>query len=666
MNVFEKFNEMDKKTKIIIVCMLLVVLVIAAVGAGLSCSGDSSVDNKVVADNGNKNIVDNQGNEESKTNTKKPEKTGDAKEDESQNEISSEKETKSDKETDSDKENGSSEKASSDNLSSDKETDKSDTSSLTEENDNPSEESTTSTSTNTSTNEGDNIIRLNGNSISYGGTGAVINGSEVTITAAGDYYVTGTLNDGRIIVNADSDADITINLMGVDISNTDSCCIYVISADKVVLNLNDGTSNVISDGKTYVYDDATEEEPNAAIFSKDDLVIEGNGKLTINGNFNNGIASKDDLRIKGGTVVVTAVNNGLKGKDAIELSDANVTVNSGGDALKADNTEAGMGGIYIESGTYNLTASEDGMQAESEIIINGGTFTIKTGNGSNSSGASSDVSMKGIKATGNILINDGTFNINSQDDSIHANTNVTIAGGTFTMASADDGMHADTDLTISGGNITITKSYEGIEATNIYIKGGNTSVVASDDGLNAAGGNDTSGSTGNKRPGMGNFSSSTGTITFSGGTLIVDASGDGIDSNGTVTYNSGNVTVYGPTSGGNGTLDYDGSWTQNGGNFVGIGGKDMAQMPSGGSQYSVMVNFTSSYQSGTIVTVKNSSGTTVLEVTAKKSFQNLVFSNPNLAKGEYTVYINGNQYTTFTISSTLTTVGSSGGNNRPW
>ena len=102
-----------------------------------------------------------------------------------------------------------------------------------------------------------------------------------------------------------------------------------------------------------------EEEPNAAIFSKDDLVIEGTGSLTVNGNFNNGIASKDDLRILGGTVNVTAVNNGLKGKDALEMSNANVTVNSGGDALKADNTETGMGGIYIESGIYNLTSKED-------------------------------------------------------------------------------------------------------------------------------------------------------------------------------------------------------------------------------------------------------------------------------------------------------------------
>ncbi len=513
----------------------------------------------------------------------------------------------------------------------------------------------------------DHIIRLNGNSISYGGTGATINGSEVTITADGEYFVTGTLNDGRIIVNADSDADITINLMGVNISNADSCCIYVISADKVVLNLNEGTNNVINDGASYIYDNETEEEPNAAIFSKDDLVIEGTGTLTVNGNFNNGIASKDDLRILGGTVNVTAVNHGLKGKDALEMSNANVTVDSGGDAFKADNTETGMGGIYIESGTYNLTAKEDGIQAEAEVVINGGTFTIKTGNGSNSSGANSDTSMKGIKATGNVIINGGTFTVNSQDDAIHANANVTVTGGTLNMASADDGMHADTDLTISGGNITITKSYEGIEATNIFINGGTTSVVASDDGLNAAGGNDTGNSNGgNRRPGMGNFSGTSGTITFTSGTLIVDASGDGIDSNGTVSYNGGDVTVYGPTSGGNGTLDYDGSWTQNGGNFVGIGGKDMAQMPSGGSQYSVMITFTMAYQSGSNVVIKDANGNIVLDITAKKNFQNIVFSNSKLANGSYTVYVNGNEYTTFTISNILTTVGSSGGMGGRW
>ena len=110
-------------------------------------------------------------------------------------------------------------------------------------------------------------------------------------------------------------------------------------------------------------------------------------------------------------------------------------------------------------------------------------------------------------------------------------------------------------------------------------------------------------------------------------------------------------------------MDYDGSWTQNGGNFVGLGTKDMAQMPSGGTQYSVMVTFTSSYQAGSVVTVEDSSGKEVLNVTAKKTFQNLVFSNANLSTGSYTIKINGQTYTTFTISSLLTTVGNS--SNRP-
>ena len=125
------------------------------------------------------------------------------------------------------------------------------------------------------------------------------------------------------------------------------------------------------------------DEPNAAIFSKDDLKINGTGTLIVNANYNNGIASKDDLDIKNGDITINAVNNGLKGKDSIEIDNGTFMINSGGDAIKSDNTtDTTKGWITINNGTFNLTATGDGIQAETDLLINGGTFTIETGGGS--------------------------------------------------------------------------------------------------------------------------------------------------------------------------------------------------------------------------------------------------------------------------------------------
>ncbi|MBP3338899.1 MAG: carbohydrate-binding domain-containing protein [Lachnospiraceae bacterium] len=530
---------------------------------------------------------------------------------------------------------------------------------------------------------GGNTIMLDGASVSYKGDNISVSGTDVIISAAGEYIVKGNLDDGRIVVDADSKADVTLIFAGVTISNEDSCGVYVKSADKVIINLADGTENTITDGSEYVYDDETNEEPNSAIFSKDDLVIAGTGKLVVNGNFNNGITSKDDLKITGGDIIVTAINNGIKGKDSIAVTGANINVTSSGDGLKADNeTDPEKGYIYIESGVLNITSGEDAMQAATDIEITDGTFTIVTGEGSkvssskneewgrpgqwqdNSNTTSDTVSKKAIKATGSVNINGGTFDIDSEDDAIHANVDVVINKGEFKVLSGDDGMHADTNLTINDGTIDIQKSYEGIEATNIYICGGNINVVASDDGLNAAGGNDGSAM---GRPGMGGFSGSSGAIEFTGGTLTMDAGGDGVDSNGTVVFDGGKVIVYGPTNDGNGTLDYQNSWTQNGGSFVGIGSSGMAQMPGNASkQNSVMIGFSTSYGSGNVVTVKNSKGDIVLEVEGKKTFSNVVFSNPDLLTGEtYTIYVDGEKYEEFKISSVCTTVGNTGGMGGP-
>lgn len=407
-------------------------------------------------------------------------------------------------------------------------------------------------------------ISLAGDTISVAGDGAVVNGSSVTITAAGTYTLSGTLNNGQIFVETDDEDPVVLILNGINITNTTSAPIYVSNADKVVITLAEGTENVVTDGDSYLFagaaaTDAASAEPNATIFSKADLTINGSGSLTVNANYNNGIVSKDDLKIVSGAITVTAVNDGIKGRDSIAVKDGTITINAGGDGLQANNDEdAEQGYIVIEGGTITINAELDGIQAETSLQISGGEINITTN------------SEKGLKATVDVTVTGGTIAINSADDALHSNGTMTISGGTFTLASSDDGMHADGTLTINDGTIVVQSSYEGLEATDVIVNGGTIDIVSSDDGLNGAGGSDTTTSESTNGFGMDNFSSSQGSITINGGTVTIAAAGsgngDGLDANGPLTITGGDTVIKTPSSYRDySDIDYDTAFSLTGG-----------------------------------------------------------------------------------------------------
>jgi len=532
--------------------------------------------------------------------------------------------------------------------------------------------------------QADTYINL-GSNTTIEGDGATSSNSKITITKAGTYSINGTIEDGQIIVNAGDEDKVYIILDGANIKCSNSAPIYVKNAKKTILALANGSENTITDGQTYQFEDTSSNDPNAAIFSKDDMAIIGNGKLTVNANYNNGIVSNDDLKIQSGNIIVNAKNNGIKGKDRLNITDGNITINSEGDGLKADNTsDATKGYIYIEGGKINITSGEDGIQAETDLLIENGDITIKTGGGSDNSSKSNkgfgqipdnmmngefpempngeipempqdmntqdtttdsstdeSSSMKALKATNSITIDGGTFNINSEDDAIHSNSNATINNGTFEIASGDDGIHSDTLLDINGGTINITKSYEGLESTTINVNDGHISIVASDDGLNAAGGNDISTDTG--MAGNDKFSSSTnGLINIDGGYIYVNASGDGIDANGNIKMSGGTVLVDGPTNNGNGSLDYDGSFDITGGILVATGSSGMTQTPSETSSQKVLNINLVSQETNTIVNVKSSNGDDLLTYAPSKNYSSVIISTPDIKDNtEYTVSVGG-------------------------
>ena len=161
----------------------------------------------------------------------------------------------------------------------------------------------------------------------------------MTITAAGTYVVSGSLDDGQIVVDTEDKETVRLVLNGADITCSTSAPIYVKSADKIILILADGTENQVTDGDSYVLEDAESDEPNAAIFSKSDLTINGDGSLIVKANYNDGIASKDDLKIVSGDITVDAVNDAIKGRDCIGVKDGTIKVTAGGDGLQSTNDE---------------------------------------------------------------------------------------------------------------------------------------------------------------------------------------------------------------------------------------------------------------------------------------------------------------------------------------
>lgn len=525
-------------------------------------------------------------------------------------------------------------------------------------------------------------IALNGSSASSSSDSVKISGSTVTITEEATYLISGTLEEGMIVVDAGEKAKPQIVLNNASITSKTSAPLYILSADKVVVTLAEGTENALSNAEGFLSID--DNNIDGAVFSKEDLTFNGTGSLAVTSPKGHGIVCKDDLVFAGGSYEINSASHAIDANDSVRITKASITANAGKDGIHAENSEdTSLGFVYIADGTTTITAEGDGVSASGILKIMDGNFTLSAGGGnengtkhssdgygdfmggrgpgkdrmnrsepdssrSNSDSSSSDSSssdsssMKGLKSNSSILILGGAFQIDSADDGIHANISVAIQNGTLNIATGDDGVHADETLDISGGSITIAQSYEGLEAQNLTVSGGEITLTASDDGLNAAGGKDESGFGGRDeerfadRPENGRgggMSSGNGSILISGGTLKITASGDGIDANGTLEITGGFTTVCGPTQGDTATLDYDVSGSISGGIFIGTGASGMAQTFSDSTQGVIAVT-TGNVSAQTPIVLKNASGETVLSHTPELDYAVVILSSPEMKKGE--------------------------------
>lgn len=319
------------------------------------------------------------------------------------------------------------------------------------------------------------------------------------------------------------------------------------------------------------------------------------------------------------------------------------------------------------NGTGSLTVKDNmghGIVSKDDLVVTGGTYTIY----------SQDHCLNGKDS---VRIADGTFNLSCDEDGIHAGNDdqqdgyVYIEGGDINISVGDDALHAEGLLIITGGDIDVSKSCEGVEGYKILVTGGDIDVVSSDDGFNAAGGSSGSGYNHDGfggGPGMGGVymdADSDAYIFITGGTININADGDGIDSNGCIGITGGSVYVLGPSDNGNGAMDYGICAAITGGEIVAVGGSGMAQgFGDESTQCSALVNFDEWIDAGETITLTNSDGKEVLSYKADKKFNSVVISTSDMKQGGIYTLTVGDQGSTFTLDDITYSEGS-GGMQRP-
>lgn len=370
-----------------------------------------------------------------------------------------------------------------------------------------------------------------GNGIVCDSANVTVKGSTATITAEGTYILSGTASDGKVIVDADKTAKVQLVLNNASITSIDSAPIYIKQADKVFITLAEGTENLLENGGSF---EAAGETIDAAVFSKDDLTINGSGSLTVSSPVGHGIESNDSLSITGGSFNISCASNGLKANDDICIADGSFVISSGKDAIQAEHDEnAEKGYVYIADGDFDITAEGDGISTSAWMQIDGGSFTMLIGGGYEKAEEKSsemwgqfmpggmrpgrDGMGRGGQGgnmappempehpEGNVppdiqnmeraqMPAGGFEDMQSAESSgdgssmkaFKAKGELTINGGSFAVNAADDAFHSDLNLSINAGAFDIAAGDDAFHAEeNLTVNGGHINITNSYEGMEA-------------------------------------------------------------------------------------------------------------------------------------------------------------------------------------
>ena len=528
------------------------------------------------------------------------------------------------------------------------------------------------------------LSALSADTDSTGATQVEATSDIVEISQSGSYYFQGSY--GGIHIKGEK-LKLHFFFEGANIASESGIAIDGTSDAKkleLIITLITDSSNTVTNSGL----DKKGKEVNA-VHIKGSLAINGSGALYVISESKSAIKASKELRIVDSTLKIEAASHAVS---ALSVIAANCTVqvmSAGKDGINAEcddettafNTKEGF--VSLTNVNYTCNVFGDGIQADTVVYINGGNYNIKT-SGSFVQKTSANMSEYGLTSddfkftkSGNEykrVAKDETGRYGSNlyalsqgckgikvgkieyPDPDNADEEITVTdgdylivllGGTFEIDSTDDAITADRLNKITGGDITITTSYEGIEGAYVEISGGTVDLTASDDGINAAS----------------DDRSVTEHIIISGGDITVNASGDGIDSNGSILISGGSVIVYGPTSGRDAGLDADRGIVITGGYVFATSTLGMVETPSTNStQYVVSYAYQTTITAGSVVSLADSNGKTLFSCEILKNCQSIIFSTPDLVKGgSYTLYGGNSKLTTFTVSSIITTIGSSGG-----
>ena len=517
---------------------------------------------------------------------------------------------------------------------------------------------------------------------------------EVVIRESGIYSLSGSLTDGSVTVDAKDDSIVYLVLDGVSITNPAGSALRIVSAEKVILTLADGTVNTFTQGT----DEPDDRNSDAVIASACDLTINGTGHLDVAGNYREGISSEGTLRIVSGELSVTSQDDAITGRDAVCIGGGVLDILSlGGDAITSSNAQDPDLGY---------------------IAISGGILSFKTGDGSQktafreksplhsageSTAAGEDVpSQKGLKAESMILLSAGSLTADTIDDALYSNGSIEIRGGVLELSSDGDGIHAKNTLTLSDGTIHVNHSTDGLEAPSIHLDGGEIRINARNDGMNASFTAlpeedpllseissvplpadipapaspeqtdvfDTAEPAGSfpakpeeapngvalpEMSDLGMLPPSTGTLIISGGNITVISEGNGIDVNGDFTMNGGILYIRGSQHSENGAIAYDGTFALTGGTLIALGSSGMAMGPSSTTIPGCMLTVPTGG-----LTVADMEGTSLFTFTPDGRVEHAVIYSDLLTDGEICQVISGDVSQKVVMSLEISPVHSTG------
>ena len=424
--------------------------------------------------------------------------------------------------------------------------------------------------------------------------------STLTISKAGTYRLRGTIANGQVLVNVNGNGVVRLILAGASITSSSKAAIEVQAAPKLVVVLQAGTKNTITDGATR----AATDNASGALYSKAPLTIMGSGSLRVNGRHGDGIAGTDGVAITGGNLSVTAMDDGIRGRDFVYVRGGTINVTAQSDGLRSTGKAAStVGYVYIGGGKLTVNAKAAGLHGISDVVVAGGTVRVTSvGNGVTSSCVSY------------------------------------LEKASLTIASGAKAIHSNGETVVHSGTLRVTKANEGLEGAAVVLTGGNINVNTADDGINVTTG---AGSTAGTATVV--YTNSVDPrFTMSAGTAVLNVLGDGLDINGPGTISGGKLIISGPTASKDGALDTLNPLVMSGGLLIGVGPSAFAMAPATSSSQPALLANVASQQAASLVQIADATGRVMATFKSSKPWQSVVFSSSALAKGQsYKVYVGG-------------------------